>query len=289
MHSKAVKNADEPKDHEEFLNAVREVKGRVGAIEPDLHALDTELENQKKSFSLKIAHFEKQIATVFSSKEEFALGVDGVLRTVFRSWGESERYHADLDRRLLEHRERALASVKKLREELVVAQKQKEERFHDRFNARKIDLLNRCDELERRGIAWRSESKVKSVPWVILPNGLAPGEGHSKQFTEEGHEIRFDETRYQKILRLNPSEQYRGIDEFSGYFAFIFPTTDWVIFESSKIGNALYAVRGNWVNLSKKTKRELLEMGDERVKRVLHRGNWEWELRRLVELIGIGR
>ena len=126
---------------------------------------------------------------------------------------------------------------------------------------------------------------IKKVNWKFLPNpeNLSPRELLEllkRHFSEQsGHSnIRFEIDRIEFALSLKPQEIFVGLDEFSGYYAFVFSGTI-VLFECPAYGNAAYIVRGDWRVLSQQYKAQLERTGI----RVIHGvRSWRSSIRRAI-------
>jgi hypothetical protein len=55
-----------------------------------------------------------------------------------------------------------------------------------------------------------------------------------------------------------------------------------VVFENLDYGNALYVMFGRWAELSKRTRLDLLQGGEDGYERILHRRGWQHRLVALV-------
>lgn len=125
--------------------------------------------------------------------------------------------------------------------------------------------------------------KPQLLPWKVLP----PGEighveliEHYERLKKAAPHRKYDLRRLRKMLSLSPNQCFVGIDKFRGYVVFTFGGTDRVILENPREGNAVYVLRGDWQQLSKLTKQELLSRHADSTTRVIHRGSWFARLRR---------
>ncbi|HEU4322026.1 MAG TPA: hypothetical protein VFS21_02650 [Roseiflexaceae bacterium] len=91
----------------------------------------------------------------------------------------------------------------------------------------------------------------------------------------------YDLARLELLYNLQPDRVYVGQEEFEGYIVFLFRSI--AILECPVIGNALYALRGQWQILARKSKAELLEDKSGSVERIEHRGDWPARVRALIE------
>jgi hypothetical protein len=124
--------------------------------------------------------------------------------------------------------------------------------------------------------------QIQRMPWRFLP-APEPGIGGLDRFLEHIRnswpDLRIDEARLRFACDLNPSHICIGSDDFRGYLAFIFESTNNVLLESPMEGNAAYVFRENWKVLSRLSKTELLRLHPTAVGRVIHRLNSDWRAR----------
>lgn len=141
-----------------------------------------------------------------------------------------------------------------------------------------LDPLNLDD---HPSITIQGLENVKKANWRFLPSprSLSPEQlldllqAHIDQHGTSA--VVFEIKRVEFALSLEPKEIAVGIDEFAGYYAFVFPK-DVVLFECPAYGNAAYVVRGDWQTLSQHYKAELESKGI----RVIHRGRgWRRTIR----------
>ena len=92
--------------------------------------------------------------------------------------------------------------------------------------------------------------------------------------------MEFDLARIRFALKLEPKQICVGIEEFAGYYAFIFEK-DKILFECPVYGNAAYVVRGDWRELSQQYKGQLERRG----LRVIHRRYWQGDVRHALQNI----
>lgn len=91
--------------------------------------------------------------------------------------------------------------------------------------------------------------------------------------------LNFQVERVEMALSLKPIQICVGLEEFVGYYAFVFPG-DRILFECPAYGNAAYIARGDWRELSQKTKAELQRYG----RRIIHgTRSWRSEVRHAIK------
>lgn len=122
--------------------------------------------------------------------------------------------------------------------------------------------------------------KTLHANWKILPPDEYPFEKIKslliEQITKSQVDPRhFDLGRLEFMESLQPDFRAIGIDQFMGYVVFGFKKTGHYILDNVKIGNAVYVFSGNWENLFKKTKKELISDKSGKIKRIVHRGGWK--------------
>jgi hypothetical protein len=128
-------------------------------------------------------------------------------------------------------------------------------------------------------------STVKKLPWRFLPpgeRGVSTIINEIRRLKAHYPHLKYDEERIRYVETLRPSETFVGEDEFDGYFAFVFSTTDHVLLENPEEGNAACIFKQDWMSLSKFSKHELLSGYAHCFDRILHRqgGNWKYRIRR---------
>ena len=126
--------------------------------------------------------------------------------------------------------------------------------------------------------------KTISVYWEILPPGqrnstLARILSKLKRPSQEIKERLVE--RYNLLESLGPVAYISGSGGFQRYFGAQF-REDLVVFENLELGNAIYVMFGNWEELSKMTRTELLAGRRSEFVRIVHRTGWEGRLRNVV-------
>jgi hypothetical protein len=94
--------------------------------------------------------------------------------------------------------------------------------------------------------------------------------------------------RLESVNAYGPEFVAVGRGGFRGYIVFGFPQMDLYVLESAFTGNATYVFRGDWENLSKLTKAEVLRE-DLQEARLIHREGWYKQLRDLFARIRSSR
>lgn len=271
---RAIRIAIEPEDPVDFLDALETLINRISnsSHEPVVNDAD------KRNLNKRIQHATRLFESEYSDLEVYFSRHNN--RFIFRS---------ELDRRNHFSKLRALFDTRRKRLELEIERCTLKLEIYDNerlqsFERGKESLLFQCEALRMRGDAWKNESRVSQIPWVILPRG-ALDSGPRDQSRQYGEMSRICESRLNRILCLNPARIFKGVHEFSGYFAFTFEDSEWVIFESNRVGNALYVVRGDWVAMSRMTKMELLSHSSRSVRRIVHKGDWFGQLEMVMKFL----
>lgn len=119
---------------------------------------------------------------------------------------------------------------------------------------------------------------TKRVPWKILPPGDMPWEVYYKMIQNKVEnynkkEILLVKDRYNFIKKLNPTSIICGEEGFLGYFIAEIKE-NFYICDSIFLGNAIYILETNWRDISKLTKKEIIN-NKLATKRIIHRGNWK--------------
>ena len=121
------------------------------------------------------------------------------------------------------------------------------------------------------------------LPWALLPPGTWDARTLVEHFEERAKRERlkhWDRERFSRICReLRPSQCWRGEAEFDGCVVFGFEGRSAVVMDTPLVGHALFIIRSDWHQLSRLSKRELLEDYPEEVRRIVHRGDWFERLR----------
>lgn len=118
------------------------------------------------------------------------------------------------------------------------------------------------------------------VDWEIFPPGIADSEFKKRIGGSRISEGAMKTALERKVLleSLEPQSIIRGRNLGSSvYFGAKF-SDELVVFENIRTGNAIYVMFGNWEELSKLSRSELLRNYDGYI-RIRHAGNWEKQLR----------
>ena len=125
----------------------------------------------------------------------------------------------------------------------------------------------------------------KRVPWKILPPGEMPWEKyynsiHEKVKIYDKNEIISIKDRYEFLQSLNPKSIICGDGGFAGYFIAELDCNLYIC-DSIFLGNALYILNDNWQDISKLTKKEIINNNFAK-KRIVHNGEWKTKVLKLI-------
>lgn len=123
--------------------------------------------------------------------------------------------------------------------------------------------------------------RVTKLGWEIFPQGsleraVEKVKSQIRNMTPEKAKRIMD--RAQFMDRLKPVEYFVGIGMNSKYFGAKF-RDDLVAFENVDYGNAIYLLFGNWEELSKKSRTEILQRPDKDFVRIPHTHYWKLNLK----------
>lgn len=132
------------------------------------------------------------------------------------------------------------------------------------------------------------QSPLRRLNWQLLPTGkrswdqLKPDLVELIKRAKAGNQPVI-EHRLESINCYGPDFVALGLAGFAGYVVFGFSDRNRFVLESIYTGNATYVFDDRWENMSKLTKRQIL---DEQlhVERLIHREGWEKELRSVLRV-----
>jgi len=88
--------------------------------------------------------------------------------------------------------------------------------------------------------------------------------------------------RYDYLMSLGPIDCIQGLNGLRRYFGMRY-ADDLVVFENMYSGNAIYILFGNWVELSRMSRSEILNRPPDEYVRIEHRGQWQRTLRDVLD------
>ncbi|MBB6451768.1 hypothetical protein HNQ94_000189 [Salirhabdus euzebyi] len=127
--------------------------------------------------------------------------------------------------------------------------------------------------------------EVRRLGWDVLPTGDLPW----SKFQEHLTPVLEKKSRNKKVVifdRIETISQYKpdfhaiGTHGYRGYIIFGFTQLNLYIFESAEYGNATYVFEGNWVELSKMSKAEIIN-GNLHKHRFIHLDGWKRQIAEL--------
>ncbi len=123
---------------------------------------------------------------------------------------------------------------------------------------------------------------IKRLNWQLLPPGKQPWEKleplvRSAYEEEPAGKSEVVTHRLEMINSFGPDFVAVGTHGFTGYLVFGFPAKGIHLLESIHLGNATYALGGDWEALSKRSKAELLE-DNLHLWRIIHSARWAKEI-----------
>jgi hypothetical protein len=147
-----------------------------------------------------------------------------------------------------------------------------------------LELFGLCDVLDKNLVPTGTIPTI-SLNWQVLPPGEMPWstlEPHLKRVlnAQKNGARPVVEHRLKEINRYKPTFSAVGHGGFAGYVVFGFPDRDLYVFECARYGNATYVFEGNWKELSKLSKAEILSQERQKA-RFIHQANWEGLIRSL--------
>ncbi|MGG1573509.1 hypothetical protein [Fictibacillus sp. NRS-1165] len=130
-----------------------------------------------------------------------------------------------------------------------------------------------------------SADSIRNIPlrWEVLPQGDLPWEKKNKYI--EGlvtlaarGQKRLLSDRLQQVEKLKPNFRAMGINGYRGYIVYGFESKNIYIFESAFYGNATYIIKGEWKEISKLSKSEIINSKLCK-KRLIHDNTWESKIK----------
>ncbi|AZZ60420.1 hypothetical protein DSM07_03360 [Oenococcus sp. UCMA 16435] len=129
---------------------------------------------------------------------------------------------------------------------------------------------------------------IETVEWQILPKGERIWEsfqrGKSYQHTTKSEKTLI-QRRLKKIESFSPDRIFQGIGGYTGYLVFEFKDKQLFIFDSIVYGNATYIFAGEWKNVSKLTKKEIIQNHLAK-DRLVHMLGWETQISKYLSKSG---
>lgn len=148
-----------------------------------------------------------------------------------------------------------------------------------------LELYDECEILKED--LTPSFKNIKRLNWNVLPPGQFPWEKLKDKVKKIVSKYGYSpakkkeiEKRTRLINSFSPDFVAVGNAGFHGYIIFGFEKKNFYILESVHLGNATYVFGNDWEELSKLSKKEILDGGLQQ-ERIIHRQNWEAQIRKL--------
>ncbi|HFU4514929.1 TPA: hypothetical protein ACGPAT_002199, partial [Streptococcus suis] len=112
---------------------------------------------------------------------------------------------------------------------------------------------------------------IETVNWEILPPGEKIWAAFSKKQVKSlsvSEQYLINE-RFEYIKSFNPDVIRQGIGGYTGYLIFEFTQKNLFVFDSIIYGDAMYIFEDNWEEISKLTKKEIIQKGLSK-ERIIH-------------------
>ncbi|MEN2313276.1 hypothetical protein ABC641_08615 [Lacticaseibacillus paracasei] len=126
--------------------------------------------------------------------------------------------------------------------------------------------------------SFREPPSFKRVNWEILPRGQkiwnAVKSGCVRTLSRSDQIL--IEERYGYLQKHNPTNVYCGIGGYTGYFVFEFQKSSdvvYYVFDSILYGKATYVFEGDWKEMSRLTKKQILS-NSLQTARIIHNEGW---------------
>jgi hypothetical protein len=116
-----------------------------------------------------------------------------------------------------------------------------------------------------------------TLDWEFFPPGTADEVIRLLRKRRAGRPTKADqimEERVKLFSSLNPTRHLKGTAKFAAYIGAQF-ADDLVVFENVRYGNALYVLYDDWLDISKRSRIDLLRGTNESFDRIVHSDGWE--------------
>lgn len=150
-----------------------------------------------------------------------------------------------------------------------------------------LELFGECEVLKKD--LTPAFKNIKRLNWNILPQGQYPWDELKDKVHDIVSKYNYSEEKGKKIDKRislinshSPDFIAIGSAGFHGYMIFGFPEKNLYLLESIHFGNATYVFGNDWEELSKLTKKEILD-GNLFLNRIIHRSKWESEIESLLK------
>ncbi|GAF21678.1 hypothetical protein JCM19047_1379 [Bacillus sp. JCM 19047] len=149
-----------------------------------------------------------------------------------------------------------------------------------------LEIFGKVDFLDTKLHEYK-KIDIKRINWEILRNDIGSWDDLRDNVDELLKHKKISEkilvkNRLELISEYSPNLVVTGINGYRGYIVFGFPSSNIFIFESLEYGNATYIFEGGWEELSKMTKREIMN-GRYYKNRFIHQKGWSDQLREVLK------
>ncbi|QCU21000.1 hypothetical protein BPGQ101_19680 [Bacillus altitudinis] len=149
-----------------------------------------------------------------------------------------------------------------------------------------LELVGYCEIFSESLDAYYKPKQLKRYNWIFLEsNGLSweKRKEHFKEIVESSKKSKqmVIWERLETIAEYKPDFEAIGQNGFSGYVVFGFKEKEIYVFESAIVGNATYVIKGDWENVSKMSKAEIMQ-NNLHEWRLIHRNDWKGRVKEVL-------
>lgn len=150
-----------------------------------------------------------------------------------------------------------------------------------------LEIFKECQVL-REDFSYIPKQMPVKVKWEILPVGENMGERiadyvERRMQGSSNAEKKRTAFYYKYLVKANPHQVSIGINGFRGYVAYEYPIHKVCILENPDYGHATYILPMDWHDVSKLTKREILN-NKFHIARIIHDQHWEKKIERYINI-----
>lgn len=149
-----------------------------------------------------------------------------------------------------------------------------------------LEFFDICLVFEEGRVPTRATTLIR-LNWKLLPSGKYPWERIEEHIRvgmahQKPKSLVAALNRFEKISSFNPDFRAIGDGGYKGYVVFGFTDKDLYVFESQFPNNAIYVFGGDWEQLSKLTKAEIIS-SKVHIARIIHGPDWFSALSRIIK------
>lgn len=125
---------------------------------------------------------------------------------------------------------------------------------------------------------------IKTVNWQIIPKGERIWDfiKHDIDHGVSKSEKVMIKERFKALENYLPDGMYKGLDSYIGYVVFYYKSKGLYVFDSIMYGQATYVFDRDWKEVSKLTKKQIIDGGLAKA-RLIHSKSWRNEIDRLLK------